>query len=207
MGSAKVWMYLIGVCWQENVGWTFKLVFSGVYGASSAVSTGGPSRPPSQSSPGARRRTMTETGRATGMGARPLQQQQQVTLHQQPRSAKCRRGKWMCWKEDVSAFSEQFTQNRWESFLWVLDVSNSHSRYVISIPMWHLWWCQTFLLSFLLIQWIYSIHTCCKLIIRKRMCAACMSVFSSDTEREKNCLKSLSFLNDAHTETMGRRSD
>lgn len=49
------------------------------------------------------------------------------------------------------------------------------------------------------------IHTYCKLMIRKRMHAACMSVFR--LSEEKKSLKSLSFLNDAHTETMGRRSD
>lgn len=52
---------------------------------------------------------------------------------------------------------------------------------------------------------------CCKLLVRKRMHASrheCVQIQRErERKREKKRLKSLSFLNDAHTETMGRRSD
>ena len=227
MRRVKVWMKLTEAPRQKHVGWiqSESLSFlssclscffsSGVCAATSAVGTSRPSRSPSQSGPETPNRT--ERAPAAGIAPRPLQRRR-VTLRPRPHPTKWTKGKWARCRVDVSACSEpltgEFTESESKSFGYV---SNSHSRYRISISAEFL----HFKTYFQVVR--YSCfpprsHSCfsqtiycilCKLQSGCKEESACSLHECVRAKRggEKKSLRSFSFPNDVHTETMGRRSD
>lgn len=189
------------------------LFSSGVCAATSAVGTSRLSRSPSLSGPEAPKRTERA---AAAWTAPRLFQRRRVAPRPHPHPAKwTKRKRREKSRVDVSAFSEpltdEFTESESKPFGYV---SNSHSRYRIrlSADFLHLKTyfqgvayscfppCQT-------ARTVFSAN--CKVTVRKRVRAAGMSVFGQRGRREKKekSLRSFSFPNDVHTETMGRRSD